>query len=541
MAQENLKLNTYEISGDNTILDEQNSITPEVRTALEDLQPAGLKGNKFLIKKLHKLCLKYPEVPVFKNILSTIHQQNGDISQAFSVNHWLVKEHPNYLFGKLNLAAELLLENEPEKVTGILGEALEISELYPDRKEFHIEEVLGFNHIAIQYFLALNEIEQAESRLQIMEDLDADHHKTQYAREYLQDWYITEVSERLEEEELLKKNVVIKTNRSRLQTKKAPEFNFPEQMDWLYQNDLGIDHDKIQQILQLDSHKLIEDLEKMLQDSISRFDHFSEKTHKEGHLNNVLDFPIHALLLLSELKSEKSLGLILQLLKQDEDFNVLWFGGLINEVMDNALYHCGKHQTSDIFEFLRLPNIFDINKAVAGEALVKIIANSTEEREVFVEQYRRVLNVFIENATDENYLDTDSIGFIISDITDLAYKELLPEIKQLFDLDLVGFWICGIYDEVKTEISKQPIEPDLEFINQDIFEKYDELSRYEDEASETEMDDQYINELYNEEILDRALNDDLFDEPIQKPKKIGRNDPCPCGSGKKYKKCCINQ
>ena len=21
--------------------------------------------------------------------------------------------------------------------------------------------------------------------------------------------------------------------------------------------------------------------------------------------------------------------------------------------------------------------------------------------------------------------------------------------------------------------------------------------------------------------------------------KVGRNDPCPCGSGKKYKKCCI--
>ncbi|WP_181942728.1 SEC-C metal-binding domain-containing protein, partial [Klebsiella pneumoniae] len=21
--------------------------------------------------------------------------------------------------------------------------------------------------------------------------------------------------------------------------------------------------------------------------------------------------------------------------------------------------------------------------------------------------------------------------------------------------------------------------------------------------------------------------------------KIGRNDPCPCGSGKKYKQCCL--
>ncbi|HBE45645.1 MAG TPA: hypothetical protein DDW17_09465 [Deltaproteobacteria bacterium] len=29
------------------------------------------------------------------------------------------------------------------------------------------------------------------------------------------------------------------------------------------------------------------------------------------------------------------------------------------------------------------------------------------------------------------------------------------------------------------------------------------------------------------------------EQPLQKHnKKIGRNDPCPCGSGKKYKKCC---
>ncbi|PKM67521.1 MAG: SEC-C domain-containing protein [Firmicutes bacterium HGW-Firmicutes-2] len=28
---------------------------------------------------------------------------------------------------------------------------------------------------------------------------------------------------------------------------------------------------------------------------------------------------------------------------------------------------------------------------------------------------------------------------------------------------------------------------------------------------------------------------------IIKDKKIGRNDPCPCGSGKKYKQCCMNQ
>ena len=36
-------------------------------------------------------------------------------------------------------------------------------------------------------------------------------------------------------------------------------------------------------------------------------------------------------------------------------------------------------------------------------------------------------------------------------------------------------------------------------------------------------------ELYKEQKLSKT---------VVKKEKIGRNDPCPCGSGKKYKKCC---
>jgi peptide deformylase len=46
-----------------------------------------------------------------------------------------------------------------------------------------------------------------------------------------------------------------------------------------------------------------------------------------------------------------------------------------------------------------------------------------------------------------------------------------------------------------------------------------------------------IDHLYGKTILDREDKS----EPIQVKKKIGRNDPCYCGSGKKYKKCCINK
>ena len=31
----------------------------------------------------------------------------------------------------------------------------------------------------------------------------------------------------------------------------------------------------------------------------------------------------------------------------------------------------------------------------------------------------------------------------------------------------------------------------------------------------------------------------LLREAAKARTKVGRNDPCPCGSGKKYKKCCL--
>ena len=46
-----------------------------------------------------------------------------------------------------------------------------------------------------------------------------------------------------------------------------------------------------------------------------------------------------------------------------------------------------------------------------------------------------------------------------------------------------------------------------------------------------------------DEIFDAETKKNLYREAkkmntIVKGKKIGRNDPCPCGSGKKYKYCC---
>jgi len=38
--------------------------------------------------------------------------------------------------------------------------------------------------------------------------------------------------------------------------------------------------------------------------------------------------------------------------------------------------------------------------------------------------------------------------------------------------------------------------------------------------------------------FDDAPESAVAAEPYRGPSKVGRNEPCPCGSGKKFKKCC---
>ena len=57
----------------------------------------------------------------------------------------------------------------------------------------------------------------------------------------------------------------------------------------------------------------------------------------------------------------------------------------------------------------------------------------------------------------------------------------------------------------------------------------------------SEASSQAFAELYND-LRRQLLKTDvpaLHPAVLEPPAKVGRNDPCPCGSGKKYKKCCL--
>jgi len=61
------------------------------------------------------------------------------------------------------------------------------------------------------------------------------------------------------------------------------------------------------------------------------------------------------------------------------------------------------------------------------------------------------------------------------------------------------------------------------------------------QAAKSTMEDftRNIQRKKDKELAELSLGGDGSDGPktVQTGAKVGRNDPCPCGSGKKYKKC----
>ena len=119
-----------------------------------------------------------------------------------------------------------------------------------------------------------------------------------------------------------------------------------------------------------------------------------------------------------------------------------------------------------------------------------------------------------------------------------AVKGTVSELAEKYGMDVVRFgaFLDGINESIKNPNPVDVIEADSEVeIDIDLEKLY-----YNMVAAKADW-------LYNlpqwETLLPQEKRDELYKAQkksmtIVKGKKIGRNEPCPCGSGKKYKHCC---
>jgi hypothetical protein len=114
-----------------------------------------------------------------------------------------------------------------------------------------------------------------------------------------------------------------------------------------------------------------------------------------------------------------------------------------------------------------------------------------------------------------------------------------PEYERWFQEAREQHWGWGDSLEpgrIREQLGDRDDEDDLDEDDEDEYEwgEEDELA-YEDENEEIVYEDDENLEGDADQLREK------FEKLERGGPKIGRNDPCPCGSGKKYKKCCMEK
>jgi len=142
-----------------------------------------------------------------------------------------------------------------------------------------------------------------------------------------------------------------------------------------------------------------------------------------------------------------------------------------------------------------------------------------------------LLDFFAASPPEDNILDTLVVSRMVSNLCDMRATEALPLIRKLYDQERVCKFQVGSCEELAQEILK-PVSAPKQRQPQSLIDYFRSMSTWQAKPSTPAKP----------EIL-RGGIETLMTRPVTQPRGeeilTGRNDPCPCGSGRKFKKCCM--
>jgi len=220
---------------------------------------------------------------------------------------------------------------------------------------------------------------------------------------------------------------------------------------------------------------------------------------------------IYAMFLLAQFREKRAYPLIVNFYSIPGEVTLDVTGDVVTEDLDRILASvCG----GDIGLMTKLVEDEQANEYVRNAALrglVTLVARGELSREDAIAYFQ---SLFRGKLTREY---SHIWNGLVSCSTDLYPEEVLDDIKQAFKDGLVDLMYI-----------------DLEFVE-------DVLANGKDKALKdlrTDRGYRFIQDTVSEMEWWACFKPTRPRLIVRDKKKVGRNEPCPCGSGKKYKKCC---
>jgi hypothetical protein len=247
-----------------------------------------------------------------------------------------------------------------------------------------------------------------------------------------------------------------------------------------------------------------------------------EYTEKNIHkIENDPDYVAHmfAMFLLAQFREKRAYPLVVKIFSHPGETSEKIAGDFVTEHLARVLASLSNGDTTLIKQLIENRKAYEYVRAAALQALLILVINGQMSREELIDYFKSLVREKLERK---------------------------PSIIWI-DLALFSSYLCAeeLYEDIKLACQKGLIENS--FFSMEDFDEY--LAKGWEKSLEelkSEQDYRFIEDTVEcmrgygcfEPERETDFNTLYLPEPHPERRKIGRNEPCPCGSGKKYKKCC---
>lgn len=241
---------------------------------------------------------------------------------------------------------------------------------------------------------------------------------------------------------------------------------------------------------------------------------------------------LYAMFLLAQFRETRAYPIMLRIALLPGDLLESLFGDSITESFGQVLASVCGGDIQGIQSLIENPDADEWVRGAALGGLVTLVAAGIKSREEILGYFAEL---FHGKLTDKNDIVWSEL---VAYSTDLYAEELLGEIEKAYEQELVDPTFIGLED-VREDLAKGKDwamerladNPHRLLIDDTVKEMAGWASFSEEEQRKPQAGTPAFS----------ASNSRWLEAPSgfkRVAPKVGRNDPCPCASGKKYKKCC---
>ncbi len=254
--------------------------------------------------------------------------------------------------------------------------------------------------------------------------------------------------------------------------------------------------------------------------------------------NDQTGLMLFVLYLLAQFREPRAYRPLIKLLEQLDKTNDGFLGDLVTEGLSRIIASVCDGNITPIMELAENPKVDEFIRAAAFYSLSTLVCQNQLKPEMLKDYCRSMLEGELKYEGDYLPVSLTSICQM------LGFSDLLPSIRSAYQRwpDMVDYIKLRHVEEQFA--SGTPDEHELSFHKDfvtDTIGSLESWASFQPEAAFEGFDDEDLSWLPPVDSLPgsfgrkKLLTQETF---VREVPKIGRNDPCFCGSGNKFKKCC---